>query len=177
MKFRYRIVQELIVVVGTGGVPLVVAYWFGGAELLGKLFSAFMPDRVYVFYLVLLLIPFAVISWLDRSLWKRTDTQRAVWAFARSTLGELSSGIFGLWRAISGALLGMPFLWFLIEPETWQFEKSLELFAIGLLAFAECCVFSWANFYVHTNWATPSPRRALFDTSSTPLISGNKKAL
>ncbi|RFF64889.1 hypothetical protein D0A22_03240 [Stutzerimonas stutzeri] len=132
--------RELLVVFSAGAIPSLLAYHTGGAEQLILFVKAVVPSKELLGYSLGLFAVFALVAYLERFLWLRTEAQRRRWAFARLTLKDIGNGLLGLWRVMAGMFLCLPFVWLWVEYETWTLPKVGEFWLLGLALFAECCV-------------------------------------
>ncbi|OHC13942.1 MAG: hypothetical protein A2180_04270 [Pseudomonadales bacterium GWC2_63_15] len=142
MKWGTRLAQEALVAAALGSAPLLIAYIFGGAELTVKVLAALLPERAVVWYLAGLIVPYALVVFCDRFFLKRTDRQRRIMKFLRSTWREIGTALHALWRVLAGALLTLPFL-YLADPGNPPLSDVATYIWVGGLMLAECWLFSF----------------------------------
>lgn len=142
MKWHLRLIQELLVSVALGSLPVFISYWYGGIQLTVQLFRNVMPEAHTMWYLIGLTIPYALVSYIDWLYLKRTYRQRLIISFLRSTWREIGTALHGLWRVLAGCLLSAPILWAAAEPQTLTWAAAWKCLWIGTLLLIECCFFS-----------------------------------
>ncbi|PSU86706.1 hypothetical protein C0W42_19660 [Photobacterium kishitanii] len=141
-KFLFAL-REIIVVFLSGGVPVLLAYFLGGIELLDSTISALISPDLLLYYAV----GAAVLFWLlylidDRIYIDPQSRTQAVLNFAISTLFEVSTNILGIFRVVSGLLIVFPLFVFAIEPESFQ-SVGFGFIQIGLMGLFEGGLFCW----------------------------------
>lgn len=152
MSWWQRIGQEFIVSFLTGSVPFLIAYSWGGIKLLDEVFKATVPVTPILYYWGALIIPYAIVVMVDHFIWKKNDRTRAWVRFLRATMREVAPTLFSLWRVIAGYVLALPFLWYAVEPESFNISKVLYFVFVGIGLLLESLVFSWLHSYAEEKW-------------------------
>lgn len=148
MHWNARLFQELIISMLLGSVPVFLGYFLGGAELLLTVIKAVMPESYYIFYSFALTAIYFLVSFADRFFLKRTDRQRQTMRFLTSTWREIGSGLISLWRVLCGAILAIPILWLVVEPETIRFGKFFGALLLSAALLIECVWLSLGASYL-----------------------------
>lgn len=145
MRWYQRLGQESFIAFALGAVPVILAYCFGGSDLLNDLFKGLVPAPPILWYIALLPLIYVPAVIYDRYVWKYSDSLRARSAFWRSTWREIGTALHGLWRVMAGCFICLPFLWLAVEFETFKVVRASYFLGIGLVVLVECWFFSFGR--------------------------------
>lgn len=141
-KFLFA-VREIIVVFLSGGVPVLLAYFLGGIELLDSTISALISPDLLLYYAVGTAVLFWLLYQIDDKIYIDPQSRtQAVLNFAISTLFEVSTNILGIFRVVSGLLITFPLFVLAIEPESFK-SVGFGFIQIGLVGLFEGGLFCW----------------------------------
>lgn len=139
-KFTFR---EFLVVILSGGVPLVIAYLWGGIDYLKNTLGSLVVSDLILIYSLIFPPVYVVIYFVDKFLYiEPMSKKKKTLRFFLSVFKELSSNILGILRCACGLLITIPFLVLIVE-----FDSSAQYFLgflpYGLLGFIEVTLFSY----------------------------------
>lgn len=136
-------IRELVVILFSGGVPVILAYMAGGITELENIIGGLIAPELFLYYCAAFPIVFAVFYFADKYLYINPLSQKQAFLnFVISTLYELSTNIIGIFRLACGVLLTFPFLVLAVEAET-SAKLFLSLFPYGLLGGIEVTLLYW----------------------------------
>lgn len=144
-SIKLFIFREILIVLLSGGIPIILAYCLGGIELLESTTSALISPELLFNYAISIAGLFFVFYWADYLIYiYPLSWKKGAMNFIVSTLSELSTNILGILRVISGLLIVFPILVFVEEPQSFKFDKLVLIF-VGFLGLLESCIFCWCH--------------------------------
>ena len=135
--------RELLVVIFSGGIPIVIAYKLGGQKEMESVLKGLLAPKIFLYYCAAMVLPFGVLYFADRNIYiDPLSNKKKFVNFIISTLYELSSNIVGIFRVVAGILITMPFLALAVEPESFL-KLFIGFIPLGVMAYLEVVVFYW----------------------------------
>ncbi|MBO1926484.1 hypothetical protein J3998_02760 [Thiomicrorhabdus sp. 6S2-11] len=142
MKEFLFIIREIIVIIFTGGIPVLIAYIIGGEDELEKTISGLLAPEIFLYYSIIPPILFATLHYTDKYFYiNPTSKFQSTLNFTISIFHELSSNIIGIFRLASGILISIPILVLVVEPES--FNSTIQFIPYGILSGIEVVIFYW----------------------------------
>ena len=136
-------IREFVVILLSGGLPLLLAYDLGGLDELDATISGLIAPDLFLFYCCGLPVIFGAVYIADRFVYiNPLSKKKAFVNFVISTLFELSTNIVGIFRLACGVLMTFPFLVLFVESQLFT-KVFLNFFPYGLMGGLEVTILYW----------------------------------
>jgi hypothetical protein len=136
-------VREFVIILLSGGVPVLLSYQLGGLKELENTISGMIAPDILLYCSLVFPLVFVVFYFLDKYIYvSPLGTKQGILDFTISTLYELSMNIIGIFRLICGVMIAFPFLVLWVEPESAG-KMFASLFIFGVIGGAEVALCYW----------------------------------
>jgi len=124
--------REFIIILLSGGIPVLLSYQLGGLKELDKTISGMIAPDILLYCSLIFPLIFAVVYWMDKLIYVSPLGKKQLFInFTISTLHELSMNIVGIFRLVCGVMIVLPFLVLYLEPESaGKFFGTLFIYGI-----------------------------------------------
>ncbi|WP_444998431.1 hypothetical protein [Aliikangiella sp. IMCC44359] len=144
--------RELKVIGYLAALPALLAFLFGGAELLTTVIKALTANKWIMYYSMFaaaLFVFLAFIKW--RFIFGSKKLEQKIIETV-CDLKESAASFLGILRVSAGLLITIPIIWLVADFNAEQLPQMGYLFFVGLIAVVECVYLRKWLKHIDVNW-------------------------
>lgn len=157
-----RMWSEFVIVLMSGGAPLLGAFLLGEQEGVENTLSSLIANSGFVIYYNASIFSIHVcVELFDRYFIVRSSTGSKLLDSIKNILSEVGAGLVGMMRAVTGVLLTFPVIWYCGDPATFDTGKSIYFLVVGFIGYVDCLFVSLVSGKIR-GWENREPSQYKF---------------